>query len=53
MVKIIEYKCSYCGSTATRAITAGRPTPGTCLRKGKTKDGRLKPHTWVKSRVIG
>lgn len=52
-MKIIEYKCSWCGATATRAITSGRPAPGSCLRKGKTKEGMTKPHTWVKSRTIG
>lgn len=52
-MKMIEYKCSYCGDTAIRSITAGKPNPGTCFRKGKTKDGRTKPHTWVKNRTIG
>ena len=45
--KFVEYKCSYCGATITRATNAGRPMPGVCTRKGKTRDGRTKPHTWV------
>ena len=53
MAKFIEYKCSYCGNTSTRSATAGKPSPGTCIRKGKTKDGRTKPHTWVKNRTMG
>ena len=53
MAKIIEYMCSYSGCTATRSASAGRPNPGVCLRKGKTRDGRTKPHTWVKNRTKG
>ena len=34
--KFVEYKCSYCGATITRATNAGRPMPGVCPRKGKT-----------------
>ena len=45
--KFVEYKCSYCGATITRATNAGRPMPGVCPRKGKTRDGRTKPHTRV------
>ncbi len=52
MAKFYEYQCSYCGSKVIRSVNAGRPSPGTCLRKGKTKDGRTKPHTWVKSRSL-
>ncbi len=48
--KFVEYKCSYCGATITRATNAGRPMPGVCPRKGKTRDGRTKPHTWVINR---
>ena len=43
----IEYMCSYCGSRTVRSATSGRPVPGVCNKKGKTKDGRTKPHTWV------
>ena len=32
--KFVEYKCSYCGATITRATNAGRPMPGVCPRKG-------------------
>ena len=53
MAKFYEFQCSYCGMRVTRSITAGRPTPGTCPRKGKTRDGRTKPHSWVKSRSLG
>lgn len=52
-MKFIEYKCSWCGCTATRSQSAGRPSPGVCPRKGKTKEGLSKPHTWVKSRTLG
>ena len=46
----IEYKCSYCGATSTRGANSGRPDSGNCSRKGKTKDGRYKPHSWVVNR---
>ena len=46
----IEYMCSYCGIKQTRPILMGKPQPGTCSRKGKTADGRTKPHTWVINR---
>lgn len=53
-MKVIEYKCSWCGSTRTRTITQGRPDPGTCpRRRGKTLSGTTKPHVWVKSRILG
>lgn len=32
------------------ATNAGRPNAGVCPRKGKTHDGRTKPHTWVINR---
>lgn len=48
--KMVEYICSYCGTKATRSVTAGRPMPGNCLRKPKTKDDRYKPHSWTISR---
>ena len=48
--KHVEYICSYCGTRVTRSVEFGRPNPGTCSRKGKTKDGKGKPHTWVVSR---
>lgn len=52
-MKVIEYKCSWCGSTRTRTITQGRPDPGTYPRRGKTLSGTTKPHVWVKSRILG
>lgn len=53
MAKFYEFQCSYCGLRETRGVTSGRPAPGVCYRKGKTKDGRTKPHSWVRSRSIG
>lgn len=50
--KRIEYMCSWCGRKTTRLATAGRPEPGQCPKKGKTNDGKLKPHTWVINRKI-
>lgn len=50
--KFIEYKCSYCGQTATRSATAGRPEPGNCYRKPADKNGKHKPHSWVINRKI-
>lgn len=46
----VEYQCSYCGMKVSRGITQGKPQPGNCTRKGKTSDGRPKPHTWVVNR---
>lgn len=46
----IEYMCSYCGIKQTKAANAGRPMPGTCSKKGKTRDGKSKPHSWVVNR---
>lgn len=46
-VKYIQYMCSWCGKRVMRGATTGRPDPGQCPRKNKTKDGRSKPHTWV------
>lgn len=46
----IEYKCSYCGSVVSRLKNSGRPDPGECDRKPRTKDGKKKPHTWVINR---
>lgn len=44
--KPARWMCTWCGRTMT-SVT-GRPYPGECPRKGKTRDGRPKPHTWVK-----
>ena len=46
----IEYMCRYCGTKVTRYTTAGRPMPGNCARKPKTKDGKMQPHIWVINR---
>lgn len=43
----VAYICSYCGARQVKSTGSGRPAPGTCARKGKTRDGRTKPHTWV------
>lgn len=42
----IEYICSFCGMKTSRAVSCGRPSPGVCSKKGKTKNGQGKPHTW-------
>lgn len=42
----VEYMCSYCGTRITSFLSNGRPAPGTCPRKGKTPDGKMKPHSW-------
>ena len=51
--KKVEYMCSYCGTKQIKPATAGRPLPGSCRAKAKSKDGKMKPHSWVKNRVIG
>lgn len=43
----VRWQCTYCGMIVNRQKGI-RPQPGTCSRKGKTKDGRTKPHSWVK-----
>jgi len=48
----VVYQCSWCGATKTRGITMGRPEPGNCPRKPKTRDGKYKPHTWTISKRI-
>lgn len=47
-----EYICSYCGRRCVRLASQGRPAPGNCMRKEKTKDGKMKPHTWVFNRKL-
>jgi len=44
---MVRWQCSYCGITSTQSPGV-RPPPGTCTKKGKTKDGKTKPHTWKK-----
>lgn len=43
----IEYMCRYCGAKTGRPISIGRPDPGQCLRRSKTKEGHCQPHSWV------
>ncbi len=49
-IMTVEYVCSYCGAKKTMKQNLGRPSPGVCPRKGKTADGRTKPHSWVVNR---
>jgi len=39
----MRWICKACGATYT--TNGGKPTGGTCK---KDKDGRMKPHSWVK-----
>lgn len=48
--KHIEYMCSWCGRKIVKGSAFGRPEPGQCPRKGKTRDGKMKPHTWTINR---
>lgn len=50
VTKRIQYMCRYCGRKETLNVKSGRPMPGVCPRKGKTRDGRTQPHTWVINR---
>lgn len=43
----IEYICTWCGKREAKSQMSGRPSPGTCPRKPKSRDGQSKPHTWV------
>lgn len=45
-----EYMCSFCGLKTSMLSSQGRPQPGSCSKKGKTKDGKSKPHSWVINR---
>ena len=51
MPGMMEYMCSYCGRKERKTVNSGKPQPGTCTKKGKTRDGRTRPHTWVKNRT--
>jgi hypothetical protein len=44
---MVKYQCTYCGTTSIQN-QGNRPLPGNCSRKPKTKDGKYKPHSWVK-----
>ena len=48
--KWVEYTCSHCGAKSQRHEGTGKPSPGTCSRRGRTRDGRTKPHVWVINR---
>lgn len=50
--KRVEYICTWCGRKEIRAATGGRPLPGACPRKGKTAEGKPKPHTWAVNRKV-
>jgi len=40
------WQCTWCGQRNN--TNGGRPQPGNCPRKPRTKDGKYKPHTWTK-----
>lgn len=46
----VRWQCSYCGTSQTRN-DGKRPEPGSCTKKGKTREGKWKPHTWKKSKI--
>ncbi len=46
----VEYQCTYCGTTQTKSVMQGRPYPGSCFRRPKTKDNKPMPHRWVVNR---
>lgn len=48
-IKRIEYMCSVCGTRTIRSENEGRPSPGICPKKPKDKNGKGKPHSWIKS----
>lgn len=41
----MRWICRACGATYT--TNSGKPSGGVC--KKKDKDGRMKPHSWVKN----
>lgn len=43
----IEWMCTQCGKKITKAVSDGRPEPGTCPRKPNKK-----PHSWVQNRKL-
>jgi len=47
VVGYLRWQCTYCGASSTTP-KGQRPQPGSCSRKGKTKDGKTKPHSWVR-----
>lgn len=46
----IDYVCTWCGKHDLRSANMGRPAPGVCPRKPKSRDGQSKPHTWTVNR---
>ena len=48
----IEYMCTWCGKRELRSANAGRPSPGNCSRKPKTRNGKPRPHTWIINKRI-
>lgn len=48
--KNIEYICTVCGKRVAKRAFQGRPEPGNCPRKPKSRDGKYKPHSWVVNR---
>lgn len=50
--KAIEYICTWCGTKSLRALNAGRPSPGDCPRRPKSKGGNPSPHVWRVNRKV-
>ena len=44
-----KWVCTSCGHRHT--TSGARPAPGQCPKRPKDKDGRWKPHTWVKDKA--
>lgn len=40
-----RYICKYCHM---RTVKRGLPLPGACARREKDRNGRPKPHVWVR-----
>ena len=41
----MNWICKHCGKTMTTNAPTAKPTGGTCY---KDKNGKIKPHNWVK-----
>ena len=46
----IEYMCRWCGRKEVRPENMGKPMPGTCPKRAKTRDGKSMPHSWTVNR---
>lgn len=46
----VEWICTCCGNRVYMP-PYGRPATGICHRKPKDKNGKGKPHSWVKNRT--